>query len=222
LSYISGLTKRTAADLVAWRDKNGAFKNRVELSKVPGIGAKVFQMAAGFLRIRGGDNPLDQSAVHPESYPLVERILEKNNTTLESVLGNSSFLRRIRPEDYVDETFGAPTIQDLLEELEKPGRDPRPEFRTATFKEGVTTLDDLKSGMVLEGTVTNVANFGAFVDIGVHQDGLVHISQLSDRFVDDPHAVVKTGQVVKVRVLEIDKIRNRVALSMKSKSPALK
>jgi uncharacterized protein len=218
LSYISGLTKRTASDIVAWRDQNGAFKNRLELSKVPGIGAKVFQLAAGFLRIRGGDNPLDRSGVHPEAYPLVERMLARSEASLETVLGNSGFLRKIKPEEYVDDAFGVPTIEDILSELEKPGRDPRPEFKTATFKEGVTTLDDLKPGMLLEGTVTNVANFGAFVDIGVHQDGLVHVSQLSDRFVQDPHEVVKAGQVVKVRVLEIDKIRNRVALSMKSKS----
>lgn len=219
LSYISGLTKRTAADIVAWRDQKGAFKNRVELSKVPGIGAKVFQLAAGFLRISGGDNPLDRSGVHPEAYPVVERMLEQNKASLETVLGNSSFLKNIKPEAYVSDAFGVLTIQDILAELEKPGRDPRPEFKAASFKEGITTLEDLKIGMVLEGTVTNVANFGAFVDIGVHQDGLIHVSQLSDRFVENPHEVVKTGQVVKVRVLEIDKVRNRVALSMKSKFP---
>jgi uncharacterized protein len=218
LSYVAGFTPRTAAALVARRDARGAFRTREELKGLPELGAKAFEQAAGFLRIRGGDNPLDASAVHPEAYPVVERLLARHEKKLDEVLGNDRFLRALRPEDYVDDAFGVPTVEDILDELEKPGRDPRPEFKTATFKEGVEKIGDLKPGMSLEGTVTNVAAFGAFVDVGVHQDGLVHVSQLADRFVQDPHEVVKTGQVVRVRVVEIDLARNRIALTMRASS----
>ncbi|HTL70001.1 MAG TPA: Tex family protein [Candidatus Eisenbacteria bacterium] len=218
LARVAGLGRREAEDLVFRRDRQGAFKNRLELKGA--LGARAFEQAAGFLRISGGDNPLDRSGVHPEAYPVVERILAKNNVTLDQALGNARLLASLRAEDYVDETFGVPTVEDILDELEKPGRDPRPEFRTAVFKEGVKGIGDLKPGMMLEGTVTNVAAFGAFVDIGVHQDGLVHVSELADLFVRDPHSVVKTGQVVRVKVLEIDLPRNRIALSMRQKSGA--
>ncbi len=221
LSYVSGLTRKTASGIVAHRDTHGPFKNRQQLLGVPDLGPKAFEQAAGFLRIRNGDNALDFSGVHPESYPVVERLLAKNQKILEGVLGNAGFLRALRAEDYVDAIFGLPTVKDILAELEKPGRDPRPEFRTATFKEGVHAIDDLKIGMILEGTVTNVANFGAFVDIGVHQDGLIHISQLSNQFVKDPRSIVKTGQVVKVKVLEIDKPRKRISLSMNTSATAV-
>ncbi len=218
LSYVSGLTRRAAENLVAWRDAHGAFKSRERLKDIPDFGPRTFEQAAGFLRIRGGENPLDASAVHPESYPVVERMLSKNSRALGDILGNSQFLRALSPEEYVDERFGVPTVEDILAELEKPGRDPRPEFRTAAFAEGVNTISDLKPGMILEGTVTNVAAFGAFVDIGVHQDGLVHVSQLAERFVRDPYEVVRTGQTVKVRVLEIDRPRNRIALTFRLKA----
>jgi uncharacterized protein len=182
---------------------------------VPRLGAKTFEQAAGFLRIMDGDDPLDASAVHPESYPLVQTILADIKQDLKSVIGNSSLLKSLAPSKYADEQFGIPTISDILKELEKPGRDPRPEFTTASFRDGVETLADLKPDMILEGVVTNVAAFGAFVDIGVHQDGLVHISALSNTFVKDPHTVVKAGQIVKVKVLEVDEKRKRIALTMR-------
>ncbi len=215
LSYVSGLNRRTASSLVAWRDRNGAFPDRARLLDVPDLGPKAFEQAAGFLRIPNGADPLDRSGVHPESYALVERILTRNGRRLDEVLGNSSFLRSLKTEEYTDDRFGAPTVIDILAELEKPGRDPRPEFRTASFREEVREISDLKPGMQLEGTVTNVAAFGAFVDIGVHLDGLVHVSQLADRFVRDPNEVVRTGQIVRVRVVEIDRTRGRISLSMR-------
>ncbi len=219
LSYVAGFTPRTASALVARRDAHGAFRTREALKNLPEVSPKAFEQAAGFLRIRGGDDPLDASAVHPEAYPVVERLLERHGKKLDEILGNTAFLRALRAEDYVDDTFGGPTVEDILDELEKPGRDPRGGFRTAAFKEGVEKIDDLKPGMTLEGTVTNVAAFGAFVDVGVHQDGLVHVSQLADRFIQDPHEIVKTGQIVKVRVVEIDKARNRIALTMRAGRP---
>ncbi|HEY8888277.1 MAG TPA: S1 RNA-binding domain-containing protein, partial [Gallionella sp.] len=185
------------------------------LKEVPRLGDKTFEQAAGFLRVMGGDNPLDASAVHPESYPLVKKILADLRKNIKEVIGDSKLLKSLNPGKYADEQFGVPTISDILSELEKPGRDPRPEFTTATFREGVEQLKDLKPDMILEGVVTNVAAFGAFVDIGVHQDGLVHISALSNTFVKDPHAVVRAGQVVKVKVLEVDEKRKRIALTMR-------
>jgi uncharacterized protein len=182
---------------------------------VPRLGNKAFEQAAGFLRIMGGENPLDASTVHPESYPLVKRILNDIKQDIETVIGNSALLKSLNPASYTSEQYGLPTITDILKELEKPGRDPRPEFTTATFKEGVEQLSDLLPDMILEGVVTNVAAFGAFVDIGVHQDGLVHISALSNTFVKDPHTVVKAGQIVKVKVLEVDAVRKRIALTMR-------
>lgn len=214
LTYISGLNATIAQNIVAYRDENGAFSNRKALKKVPRLGDKTFEQAAGFLRIFG-DNPLDRSSVHPEAYPVVERILAKNNTTMDQVIGNASFLKGLKASDYTCEQFGLPTVLDIIKELEKPGRDPRPEFKTATFKDGIETIKDLKEGMMLEGVITNVANFGAFVDIGVHQDGLVHISALADRFVKDPHEVVKVGDIVKVKVIEVDVPRNRIQLTMR-------
>ena len=216
LERVAGLSPSVARAIVGWRDQNGAFKSRKQLLEVPRLGPKTFEQCAGFLRIRGGADPLDASAVHPESYPLVERILRSLNKPLIAVLGDAATLRGLNPARFTDERFGVPTVTDILVELEKPGRDPRPEFHVARFKEGVETLGDLAPGMVLEGVVTNVAAFGAFVDIGVHQDGLVHISQLSDRFVQDPHTVVKPGQVETVRVVEVDLPRKRIALTMKS------
>ncbi len=213
LSRVSGLSSSLAERVVAYRNQHGAFRNREQLKEVSRFGEKTFEQAAGFLRIRGGDQPLDASAVHPEAYPLVEKILSRSGRRIEQVIGDSQFLRSINAEDYTDERFGLPTVRDILAELEKPGRDPRPDFKTAEFREGVETLEDLKPGMILEGVVTNVTNFGAFVDIGVHQDGLVHISELADRFVKDPHDVVKSGEVVKVRVIEVDLKRRRIALS---------
>ncbi|BAL24521.1 Tex family protein [Azoarcus sp. KH32C] len=215
LSRISGLNATLAANIVSHRDANGPFATRDALKKVPRLGPKTFEQAAGFLRIPAGDNPLDASAVHPEAYPVVERILAKVAKNVRELMGNAAFLKTLRPTEFTDERFGLPTVQDILSELEKPGRDPRPEFRTASFRDGVETLKDLAPGMILEGVVTNVTNFGAFVDIGVHQDGLVHISALADRFVKDPHSVVKAGQVVKVKVLEVDLPRQRIALTMR-------
>ncbi|ARU86955.1 Tex family protein [Pseudomonas sp. M30-35] len=215
LARISGLNSTLAQNIVAHRDANGAFKSRDDLKKVPRLGDKTFEQAAGFLRIMNGDNPLDASAVHPETYPLVQRIAKDTNRDIRSLIGDSSFLKRLDPKQYTDETFGLVTIGDILQELEKPGRDPRPEFKTAEFQEGVETLKDLQLGMILEGVVTNVTNFGAFVDIGVHQDGLVHISALSEKFIKDPHEAVKAGEVVKVKVMEVDIPRNRIALSMR-------
>ncbi len=215
LRYVAGLNSKIAHNIVAYRDSKGRFGQRAELLKVPSLGAKTFEQAAGFLRIADGDNPLDTSAVHPESYPLVERILRDVKLNVSALIGNTTVLKTVRPEQYANERFGLPTIRDILHELEKPGRDPRATFKTATFKEGVETLQDLHPGMVLEGVVTNVAAFGAFVDIGVHQDGLVHISALADKFVKDPHTIVKVGQVVTVKVVEVDEKRRRIALTMR-------
>lgn len=215
LACIAGLNESVANNIVSYREEHGAFKNRTQLKKVPRLGDKAFEQAAGFMRIANGENPLDASAVHPEAYKVVERILEKQQKNIKEILGNTSVLRTLKPNDYTDEQFGVPTVTDILRELEKPGRDPRPEFKTATFKEGIETLKDLSAGMVLEGVVTNVANFGAFVDIGVHQDGLVHISMLAERFVKDPNEVVKVGDIVKVKVLEVDIQRKRIQLTMR-------
>lgn len=215
LNRVSGLSQTLAQNIVAYRDEHGAFQHRQQLLKVSRLGPKAFEQCAGFLRIRGGSNPLDGSAVHPESYPVVERILAKLEQTVDSLLGNSSLLRTLKPADYTDEQFGVPTVTDIIGELDKPGRDPRPEFKTATFKEGVEKISDLVPEMVLEGVVTNVTNFGAFVDIGVHQDGLVHISSLTDRFVKDPREVAKAGDIVRVKVLEVDVPRKRISLTMR-------
>ncbi|WP_445356470.1 Tex family protein [Microbulbifer sp. ANSA002] len=215
LAKVSGLTASIASNIVSYRDQHGAFKNRKQLMEVPRLGPKAFEQAAGFLRINNGENPLDKSGVHPESYIVVKRIAEKNGREINSLIGDSAFLRRLNPADYTDEKFGVPTVTDIIAELEKPGRDPRPEFRTARFEEGVEEIKDLRPAMVLEGTVTNVTNFGAFVDIGVHQDGLVHISALSEKFVKDPHEVVKAGDIVKVKVMEVDVARKRIGLSMR-------
>jgi len=215
LSQVSGLNKTLAKNLVDYRDEHGQFKSRKELLKVPRLGPKAFEQAAGFLRIRGGDNPLDASAVHPETYALVQSIATTKALAIDSLIGNTELIRDINPKDYVTEEFGLPTITDILRELDKPGRDPRGEFKTAHFKEGVHEIRDLKLEMILEGVVTNVTNFGAFVDIGVHQDGLVHISSLADKFVSDPHTVVKAGDVVKVKVMEVDVERKRIGLTMR-------
>ena len=215
LSRISGLSESIAKNIVAFRDDNGPYRNRRQLLKVPRVGERTFQQAAGFLRIMKGENPLDGSAVHPEAYPVVERIVAKTGVQVEELIGKSAVLRALRAEDFADDRFGVPTVKDILAELEKPGRDPRPEFKTATFRDGVEQLGDLQPGMLLEGVVTNVANFGAFVDIGVHQDGLVHVSQLADRFVRDPRDVVKAGDIVKVKVVDVDLKRKRIALTMK-------
>ena len=215
LTRVSGLNTTLAANIVAYRDEHGAFKSRKQLMQVPRLGEKVFEQAAGFLRIGNGDNPLDASAVHPESYPVVERILADIRKGIRDVIGDSKTVRALRAEKYTDEKFGLPTVQDILNELEKPGRDPRPEFKAAAFREGVEELKHLEPGMLLEGVVTNVTNFGAFVDIGVHQDGLVHVSALASKFVKDPHSVVKAGDVVKVKVLEVDIARKRIALTMR-------
>jgi protein Tex len=216
LARVSGLNQTLAANIVAHRDANGAFKTRTALKKVPRLGPKTFEQAAGFLRIMGGKNPLDASAVHPEAYPVVEKIAEATQRPLKAIIGDSAFLKTLKPAAFADATFGIPTVTDIIAELEKPGRDPRPEFKTASFKEGVEKISDLEPGMQLEGVVTNVTAFGAFVDVGVHQDGLVHISELSDRFVKDPREVVKAGDVVKVRVKDVDVARKRIALTMKS------
>ncbi|MEF8698740.1 MAG: Tex family protein [Candidatus Accumulibacter sp. UW20] len=215
LTRVSGLSPTLAANIVAHRDRHGAFRNRRALREVPRLGEKTFELAAGFLRINEGDNPLDRSAVHPEAYPLVERILADIKQDIRQLLGDARTLKALAPERYIDDRFGLPTVRDILRELEKPGRDPRPEFRTAAFREGVETIKDLQAGMILEGVVTNVANFGAFVDLGVHQDGLVHISAIAERFVKDPRSVVKTGDVVRVKVIEVDLVRQRIALSMR-------
>ncbi len=228
LMRVAGLSESMAGNIVSYREQNGAFKNRKEILKVPRLGPKVFEQAAGFLKILNGDNPLDASSVHPEAYPVVKNILVKNSREINKVIGDKSFLSSLAANDYVMEGFGEPTVRDIIDELEKPGRDPRPEFKTASFKEGVEKISDLKVGMILEGIITNVTNFGAFVDIGVHQDGLVHISVMADSFVKDPHDVVKTGGMVKVKVMDIDVKRNRIALSMRlteeveRKVPALK
>jgi uncharacterized protein len=216
LARVSGLNKTLASNIVAFRDENGAFKARSALKKVPRLGPKAFEQAAGFLRIMSGKNPLDASAVHPEAYALVEKIAEATKRSLQSLIGDGALLKSLKPATFADAEFGIPTVTDILSELEKPGRDPRPEFKTAAFQEGVEKISDLKPGMQLEGVVTNVTAFGAFVDVGVHQDGLVHISEISDRFVKDPHEIVKAGDVVKVRVKEVDVSRKRIALTMKS------
>ncbi|MBS0968079.1 MULTISPECIES: Tex family protein [Yersiniaceae] len=215
LTRVAGLTRMMAQNIVSWRDEHGRFNNRAQLLKVSRLGPKAFEQCAGFLRINHGDNPLDASTVHPETYPVVERILAATEQALQDLMGNPSALRNLKASDFTDERFGVPTVTDILKELEKPGRDPRPEFKTATFAEGVETMNDLTPGMILEGAVTNVTNFGAFVDIGVHQDGLVHISSLADKFVEDPHTVVKAGDIVKVKVLEVDLPRKRIALTMR-------
>lgn len=215
LARVSGLNQTSASKIIEYRDANGAFKDRKQLLKVPRLGTKTFEQAAGFLRIMNGDNPLDASAVHPEAYPVVDKIAEKMGKPVKQVIGNSDFLRKLKPQEFTDDTFGLPTVTDIIAELDKPGRDPRPEFKTAEFKEGVEDLKDLQPDMVLEGVISNVTNFGAFVDIGVHQDGLVHISALSDSFVKDPRDIVKAGDVVKVKVMEVDVKRKRVALSMR-------
>lgn len=215
LAHVSGLSKTLAQNIVAFRDENGPFDSRKELMDVPRLGAKTFEQAAGFLRVREGSQALDASAVHPEAYPLVNRIASATDRDLRSLIGDATTLRKLNPAQFTDDTFGLPTVRDILSELEKPGRDPRPEFKTAAFKEGVESLQDLKEGMVLEGVVTNVTNFGAFVDVGVHQDGLVHISVLADKFVKDPHEVVAAGDVVKVKVMQVDVARKRIGLSMR-------
>jgi len=215
LAYVAGLSRSMAENLVAYRDEHGRFPNRDEIHKVKGVGPKAFEQAAGFLRILDGENPLDASAVHPEAYPVVKEIVAKKKVTIEALLGNQTILHGLKAKDFVSDTVGELTVSDIFLELEKPGRDPRPEFKTATFRSGVNEIRDLKEGMILEGVVSNVANFGAFVDIGVHQDGLVHISALANTFVDDPRKVVKTGDVVKVKVLEADAKRKRISLTMR-------
>lgn len=215
LARVAGLTRLMAQNIVGWRDENGRFSNREQLLKVSRLGPKAFEQCAGFLRINHGDNPLDASTVHPEAYPVVERILAATRQSLQELMGNPTELRNLKASEFTDERFGVPTVTDIIKELEKPGRDPRPEFKTATFADGVETMNDLLPGMILEGSVTNVTNFGAFVDIGVHQDGLVHISSLADKFVDDPHKVVKAGDIVKVKVMEVDMQRKRIALTMR-------
>ena len=222
LARVAGMTKTLAQNIVEYRDENGRFESRSELKKVPRLGPKAFEQCAGFMRIAGGKNPLDASGVHPEAYPVVEKILQATAQSIQDLMGNSGVVRQLDAKQFIDEQFGLPTVQDIFKELEKPGRDPRGEFKTAVFAEGVEEITDLKSGMILEGTVTNVTNFGAFVDIGVHQDGLVHISSLSDKFVEDPHQVVKTGNIVKVKVLDVDVPRKRIALTMRLDESAVK
>jgi len=215
LSRVSGITAGLAESIVAHRDTNGAFRDRKQITAVPRLGPKAFEQCAGFLRIADGDNPLDASSVHPEAYPVVTRILEKVGTDVRSLIGDTATLTKLRPEEFVDETFGRPTVVDIIAELDKPGRDPRPEFKTATFATGIEKVSDLTPGMVLEGQVTNVAAFGAFVDVGVHQDGLVHVSAMAHRFVSDPHEVVKSGDIVKVKVMDVDIDRKRIGLSLR-------
>ncbi|MFG3151820.1 Tex family protein [Streptomyces sp. NPDC048219] len=215
LARVSGITSGLAENIVAHRDANGPFRSRTELKKVSRLGPKAYEQCAGFLRIRGGDDPLDASSVHPEAYPVVRRMVKTAGQEVAGLIGNTSVLRSLRPAEFVDEKFGLPTVSDILKELEKPGRDPRPAFKTATFKEGVEKISDLASGMVLEGVVTNVAAFGAFVDVGVHQDGLVHVSAMSKTFVKDPRDVVKPGDIVKVKVLDVDIPRKRISLTLR-------
>lgn len=222
LARVAGMTKTLAQNIVAYRDENGRFDSRAELKKLPRLGPKAFEQCAGFMRITHGKNPLDASGVHPESYVVVEKILQSTEQSIQDLMGNASAVRQLDAKQFTDEQFGLPTVMDIFKELEKPGRDPRGEFKTATFMDGVEDIADLKAGMILEGTITNVTNFGAFVDIGVHQDGLVHISSLSDKFVEDPHQVVKTGDVVKVKVLEVDVARKRIALTMRLDESAVK
>jgi uncharacterized protein len=220
LARVSGLSSTVAENIVVYRDQNGAFRNRKELKKVPRLGDKTFEQCAGFLRVANGDQPLDGSSVHPEAYPVVQRIVQQCGREVKQLIGDAPFLRSLQAEQYTDEKFGVPTVRDILKELEKPGRDPRPEFKAARFADGVEELKDLKVGMVLEGVVSNVAAFGAFVDIGVHQDGLVHISMLADRYVKDPREVVKAGDVIKVKVLEVDIPRKRIALTCRLEDSA--
>jgi uncharacterized protein len=219
LAKVSGLSGTVAASIVRWRDAHGAFRNRRQLLEVAGLGPKTYEQSAGFLRVRDGDNPLDRSGVHPETYALVERMAAGAGRPVAELIGRADVLKTLRPETYADERFGAITVRDILAELEKPGRDPRPDFKVARFNDGVADLKDLEPGMVLEGTVSNVAQFGAFVDLGVHQDGLIHVSQLAHKFVSDAREVVKTGMVVKVRVLEVDLARKRISLTMKLDAP---
>ena len=214
-----GCRRSVAENIVKYRDQHGAFKSRRELLKVPRLGDKAFEQCAGFLRIADGEHPLDASGVHPEAYPVVERILAKAGKDIRVLIGDSKTLRGLNPAEFTDEKFGVPTVRDILKELEKPGRDPRPDFVTPAFAEGVEDLKDLQPGMLLEGRVSNVAAFGAFVDIGVHQDGLVHVSALSSKFVKDPREVVKAGDIVKVKVLEVDLLRKRIALTMRLDDP---
>ena len=215
LSRVSGLSGSVAKAVVRWREANGAFASRQDLLKVTGLGARTFEQSAGFLRIRGGANPLDMTGVHPETYPVVEQIIQKTGKPVAELMGRADMLKTLRPELFANEKFGVITVKDILGELEKPGRDPRPDFKVARFNDGVEDILDLKEGMVLEGTVSNVAAFGAFIDLGVHQDGLVHVSQLSHKFVTDARQIVKTGDIVKVRVVEVDLPRKRIALTMK-------
>ena len=215
LARVSGISATVAENIVTHRDGAGRFRSRSQLKKVPRIGPTTFEQCAGFLRIRDGDDPLDASAVHPESYPVVRRMAERSSSDVGALIGNTAVLRTLDPADFTDEKVGLPTVTDILDELEKPGRDPRPAFQTAQFKEGVETLDDLREGMILEGVVSNVAAFGAFVDVGVHQDGLVHISAMSDRYVADPRDVVKPGDIVRVKVMEVDLARKRIALTLR-------
>ena len=215
LSHVSGLNRTLAHNIVAYRDQHGAFANRTDLLKVERLGPKAYEQAAGFLRIRDGANPLDASAVHPEAYPVVNTIVSSTQCAVNDLVGNSELLRKLNPEQFISDEFGLPTVTDIIRELDKPGRDPRPEFKTASFKEGVESISDLKIGMILEGVVSNVANFGAFVDVGVHQDGLVHISAMTDKFISDPRDVVKAGDIVKVKVMEVDVNRKRISFSMR-------
>jgi uncharacterized protein len=215
LARVSGLNGAHAKNIVEYRNANGPFRNRKTIRKVPRLGEKTFEQAAGFLRINDGENPLDRSAVHPEAYPVVERILARIGKGIAEVMGRPAALKDLSPAEFTDDKFGLPTVRDILTELEKPGRDPRPEFKTAAFKEGVESISDLQQGMVLEGVVTNVAAFGAFVDVGVHQDGLVHVSAMANRFVKDPHEIVKPGQIVKVKVMDVDVKRRRISLTMR-------
>ncbi len=219
LARVAGLSASVAENVVKFRDSHGAFTSRRQLLKVPRLGDKAFEQAAGFMRIRGGEHPLDASSVHPEAYPVVERIVARSGRDIHGLIGDSAFIRKLDPKHYIDEKFGLPTVQDILRELEKPGHDPRPEFVTPSFAEGIDELKDLRPGMVLEGRVTNVAAFGAFVDIGVHQDGLVHVSALSNRFVKDPREIVKAGDIVKVKVIDVDLVRKRAALTMRLDDP---
>jgi uncharacterized protein len=215
LARVSGLNNALAKNIVEYRNANGPFTNRKTIRKVPRLGDKTFEQAAGFLRINDGDNPLDRSSVHPEAYPVVERILARIGKEIGAVMGQPAALKGLSPAEFTDGKFGIPTVRDILTELEKPGRDPRPEFKTAAFQDGIESLADLQPGMILEGVVTNVAAFGAFVDIGVHQDGLVHVSALANKFVKDPHEIVKPGQIVKVKVMDVDEKRRRIALSLR-------
>ncbi len=215
LSHVAGIGPKLAESIVEYRNANGRFSSRKQLTKVPKLGKKVFEQAAGFLRIRGGDEPLDNSAVHPESYPVVSRMAKKLGADTKSLVGNATLSQKLRPDEFVDEQFGIPTIVDIISELAKPGRDPRSEFKVVKFDDTVNSMEDLKPGLVLEGVITNVTHFGAFVDIGVHQDGLIHISQLANEYVKDPNEVVAVGDLVKVKVLEIDIPRKRISVTRK-------